>query len=71
MEWISVKDRLPNDCESVLLYSKGFDIISGYLVYDLDGEPIRYTVNDWDESESTVSLDSVTHWRPFPEPPKD
>ena len=70
-EWISVKERLPEEAESVLLYSKGFDPISGFLNYSTSGNPINYNVNDWNESDGTVALEDVTHWMPLPEAPND
>lgn len=71
MSWIKCSDRLPFDCESVLIYSRGYTVISAYLVYDLKKEPIYWNVNDWDESDTTWEIDEVTHWMPLPEPPKE
>ena|ERR1700677_1538511 len=68
-EWISVKDRLPPECESVLVWSKGFDPISAFLSYTYDKKPLMYFVNDWDESDTNLKLEDVTHWMPLPEPP--
>ena len=61
-EWISVKDRLPENYKTVLGYYKDGDMEfleyrkGVFISYDEDGYP----------SEA----DYVTHWRPLPEPPK-
>lgn len=60
-EWISVKDRLPEDMiERVLVYVSSISVI-GHPWIDTDrcrnGRWVRYG-ND------------VTHWMPLPEPPK-
>ena len=65
-EWISVKDRLPDDCDNVLIYAEGMCVTGAFLIYDRDKNPICWTVNDWDESDSTIRTEYVTHWMPFP-----
>ena len=62
MEWISVKDRLPEKEDDVLAYEFRGDVsiayISGY---------------EWRNLESGYVMDAsyVTHWMPLPEPPKE
>ena len=56
MEWISVKDRLPETNDLVLTYSEE---ISGH----------RYRLIVPNINISTFPQ-SVTHWMPLPEPPK-
>lgn len=68
-EWISVKDRLPDDCDSVLIYSPGFDVTGAYLIYDEKKSPICWQVNDWDETDSSLSCNDVTHWMHPPSAP--
>lgn len=60
--WISVEDRLPQECETILLYVNDNSpyIITGWL--DDYGE----FVNGED-----VLTNYVTHWRALPEPPKE
>jgi hypothetical protein len=59
MEWISVKDKLPNDYQRVLFYdtlgnrSCETDIDTGYFV----------------PSQSKIA-ESISHWMPLPTPPK-
>ena len=56
-EWISVKDRLPEDDTWVLVYIKGR--FSGTME------------SDWFKNGDFVYFGGVaTHWMPLPEPPK-
>ena len=61
MEWISVKERLPESSKCVLLFSKNGGVAEGA----------------WDESERcfvqwrwSAKNVKATHWMPLPEPPK-
>jgi hypothetical protein len=56
MEWISVKDRLPNIMQGVLVWAHGYS--SDYI------EIAVYEGNEF-------TVDNVTHWMPLPEPPND
>jgi Protein of unknown function (DUF551) len=65
MEWISVKDRLPNKNESI-----------GYV---FDGKEIRHNVyyhgfnGSW-ESENSLGYyvdENITHWMPLPNIPTE
>ena len=63
-EWISVKDRLPEE--------SGY-----YLVFENIGrsEVLPYSkkykaFNAFDDSYSESNVISVTHWMPLPQPPK-
>lgn len=71
MEWISAKDGFPEECETVLLYCKGMSIAAGYLICERNGIALCFHVNDWDESDSTIHWQEVSHWMKCPEPPKD
>lgn len=57
-EWISVKDRLPEEGEVVVIYIKP-EVGVGYAETDI------YLMGDFDEYS-----EAVTHWMPLPEPPK-
>ena len=61
MEWISVKDRLPEKEDEVLAYEFHGDINIAYI-----------RGNEWRNLESGWAMDKthVTHWMPLPEPPK-
>lgn len=63
--WVSVNDRLPKDGQDVL----------GYLY---NGEetriaPVNYDKGTWYDCvmNCTVAINSITHWMPLPEPPKE
>lgn len=61
-EWISVKERLPEEGQRVLAWD-------GYKIYDCAhcGDVWIETVDDW----SINTNDPVTHWMVLPEPPKE
>lgn len=71
MEWISVKDRLPEDYEKVIAYCNktnkyfvGFARKSSY-----SGDTYWLLVG---ASGAVYYVKSkVTHWMPLPEPPKE
>lgn len=56
-EWISVKDRLPNEKTRVLVF-----VPHGNRKIDIDGMVGRIWVR-WNGR--------VTHWMPLPEPPEE
>lgn len=64
-EWISVKDRLPEDNENVLAHTRYGEI----RVFLSDEE------GDWFDERgrfySRNTSGAVTHWMPLPEPPKE
>lgn len=59
MEWISVKDRLPNDSNEVIITDGRF-VTGGYGWYG------DYFSNDYDDN---MELSEITHWMPLPAPP--
>ena len=62
-EWISVKDRLPEDDSDVLAYLRDGD--EGRIY------PANYAKGVWfDCIFNTPVTDTTTHWMPLPEPPK-
>lgn len=62
-EWISVKDRLPQEKEVVLTYESAFDSMS--MAFRLPNTEEFINVGDY------YALDAVTHWMPLPNPPED
>lgn len=65
-DWISVKDRLPDIWESVLVFN--IDLPEEILLAHLSELGIWHcSCNCFDGS----SPDNVTHWMPLPEPPKE
>lgn len=63
MEWISVKDRLPDDGHTRVLVNLVSNLPQGgKITMDTD----RFVGGKWIRWNS-----SVTHWMPLPEPPKE
>lgn len=60
-QWISVKDRLPDEGASVLICTnEGIRSVSA-----------RYGNRFFITIVEAFTVDTVTHWMPLPEPPKD
>ena len=71
-EWISVKDRLPDDEKEVLCWYLSGD----GNCYHTIGVCLQETYgNVWsteaDRDECGYGCEKVTHWMPLPEPPKE
>ena len=79
-EWISVKDRLPEESEPVIVYLSDQRNSGIGIAYHLDdkwwgGIGINQTepyvvIYYHDGGQSTLLFHYVTHWMPLPEPPK-
>lgn len=63
-EWISVKDRLPEEGKSVLIFDECGNILVYSLERDRDGDL------HWEDDYGYWHND-VTDWMPLPEPPKE
>ncbi|MBR5874526.1 MAG: DUF551 domain-containing protein [Oscillospiraceae bacterium] len=61
-EWISVKDRLPEDDADYLVWVADACTVERAMYYG-DGEWLT------EDLENLTRL--VTHWMPLPEPPKE
>lgn len=58
VDWISVNDRLPDECKYVLVWeSQGFAYCDK-LIYGI-----------WNIGANNGAI--ITHWMPLPEPPKE
>lgn len=72
--WISVKDKLPDHNDDVLIYIEDV-IVIGYL--EADGEwdisPVFEVVSGRGPRSWLLSrpIKPPTHWMPLPEPPKE
>jgi hypothetical protein len=59
--WISVKDRMPEQCDDYLINTKTFVTVGWY-----NGD------NEWIATDGSCYGDGyVTHWQEMPEPPKE
>lgn len=63
MEWISVKDRLPQKYSNVLIYTSFGYVTNGMWV------PYK-NIFVYDRGYE-LEKDEVTHWMPLPEPPEE
>lgn len=81
MEWISVKDRLPEDCDFLKFHDDGLlkfttvlAVVNGYVMLrnrlkvDKCGDSYldSQATNGWIWSRGEKS----THWMPLPDPPR-
>jgi hypothetical protein len=71
-QWISVKDRLPEEDVAVLVYGQVLndppDVIGVRRRYNGDQE-WKYT---WESEDGFIYReDDVTHWMPLPKPPEE
>ena len=78
-EWISVKDRLPEDSGCYLVVYR--DKYNGSISIDFDMY-VKCNIGEWWESEFACDItkqflratrlqeQEVTHWMPLPQPPK-
>jgi hypothetical protein len=63
MEWISVKDRRPHHQRKIIITNgKWVDVTEEHGMDDND----EYYFNN-----GTGKVESVSHWMPLPEPPKE
>ena len=80
-EWIPVTERLPEEDGYYLVAKKIFNnsILQKVLSFAKDGRKVdkydfhREWKNVWhyyDSEWGYITVDSVTHWMPLPEPPK-
>lgn len=74
MEWISVKDRLPEPEFPVIVAYLGFydgaPRVDGLAIIDsVCGDWFWYVDEGSDDNEKVRV--TITHWMPLPEPPKE
>ena len=77
MEWISVKDKLPEDGQDVLVYHADdfhitvgcFDSDNVHFYIESDGSKF-YTDSGWETEIPWAPKGNVTHWMPLPLPPE-
>lgn len=66
MEWIRVKDRLPEKSGAYLTFLDN----KGTEVFSYSERHKAFNADD-DDDGCVYAIDGVTHWMPLPEPPKD
>ena len=59
-QWISVKDRLPDDNDRVIAFRP----------YEAEVSAYRYCVKWGWSLKTSMSYNGITHWMPLPHPPK-
>lgn len=64
MNWINVKDRLPENLQCVLVYAQGDRNLTAFFKNN-----IFYCYDI--KSEMLDDIEFVTHWMPLPPPPKE
>ena len=62
MEWISVKDRLPEEGRAILVYCPQYK--NQYCAFLTDGTWMIFC------DVSIICKEDVKYWMPLPEPPK-
>lgn len=68
-EWISVKDRLPEDADDVLCWYEYYRFGNYNRMFETYG--IGYCYNGyWGGEVSNGAKAKVLYWMPLPEPPK-
>lgn len=71
MNWVKCSDRLPNDCEDVLIYCPiNKKIVAASLFYDAN-KPLFFCIIDFDENDHIAALYEITHWMPLPHKPEE
>ena len=66
MDWISVKDRVPEPDQDVLVYNPKDGINLG----EFDPDQVSEYDSGWTTFYEWAPTMSPTHWMPLPEPPK-
>lgn len=68
--WISIKDRLPEENQEVLIsYGQKPFFLIAFLYHP--NHPKKDVKMFCGKNNTNYSLDYVTHWQPLPEPPKE
>ena len=63
--WIKCSERLPDEHDSVIVFTPPYDVRVAWLRYDYKSKK-GYYFTDID-----IPYDFVTHWQPFPPPPTE
>jgi hypothetical protein len=76
IEWISVKDRLPEDGQTVLLYGRRtycceLDAEENYGIYQAEHVNNNLYCSECYKCDSSTNYEFVTHWMPLPTMPAE
>ena len=72
MDWVSVKDRLPEKGNDVLIYTFGKVYVGDYLHVKVRDCAVGWWTNTADVPKRYIKYqDKVTHWMPLPDIPKE
>lgn len=70
-KWISVQDRLPEDCVNVLVYAIGNNENDVVAMTSYTHNMYGYNIEGWHSPWQYFFCEyKITHWMPLPEPPK-
>jgi len=76
-EWISIKDRLPDESVQYIVCRPTYDILTGLKQDELcshvagfDTEENKFYYDGFDRFEERDFFTDVLYWMPLPEPPK-
>ncbi len=77
MNWVSVKDRLPDDKQKVLAINATHSREHYVVLYDANDKSFEHTIYAGSflsylyESDEYARIEVPTHWMPLPEPPTE
>lgn len=71
MEWINIRDKLPEDSKDVLVWGEGYAVRAAWHWKEEEGiKEGFYMEEDGIDGSYSELKEWVTHWIPFPLPPK-
>jgi len=70
MKWISVKDKLPEDSQEVLVFSDGDFYLANFYIEYMWNDETQSMDNYWSLMPYNSSP-AVTHWMPLSKPPME
>ena len=65
-QWVSVKDRLPEEQKEVLIYLPEYGSVETAAFFEIPSLNLK----EWAQNEDAYMFDEVSHWMPLPEPPE-
>lgn len=72
MDWISVKDRLPEQFEPVMVYAKSTSVQGGAITFVGACKNGFWFIQNSEAALGYPNLQyEVTHWMPLPQQPKE